>query len=136
MMLGSIGELRPLQFQTPDRHYGASITLIARRSTQRIGTRHWRRGADTQACSYPCTAGSVSADGIVKNAHCCCLVSIIANMAAPAAGADLAASVSWAFSCIQILNVNVMQEISTISVSWPACRISTTSTPMSFTDAG
>lgn len=50
MMLGSIGELRPLQFQTPDKHYGASITLIARRSTQRIGTRHWRRGADSQAC--------------------------------------------------------------------------------------
>ena len=48
MMLGSIGELRPVQFQTPDKHYGASITLIARRSTQRIGTRHWRRGADTQ----------------------------------------------------------------------------------------
>lgn len=48
MMLGSIGELRPLQFQTPDKHYGASITLIARRSTQRIGTRHWRRGADAQ----------------------------------------------------------------------------------------
>lgn len=50
MMLGSIGELRPLQFQTPDKHYGASISLIARRSTQRIGTRHWRRGADSQAC--------------------------------------------------------------------------------------
>lgn len=51
MMLGSIGELRPVQFQTPDKHYGASITLIARRSTQRIGTRHWRRGADTQVTS-------------------------------------------------------------------------------------
>ena len=48
MMLGSIGELRPLQFKTPDRHYGASITLIARRSVQRVGTRHWRRGADNQ----------------------------------------------------------------------------------------
>jgi len=53
MMLGSIGELRPVQFQTPDKHYGASITLIARRSTQRIGTRHWRRGADTQVISDP-----------------------------------------------------------------------------------
>ena len=51
MMLGSIGEVRPVQFQTPDKHYGASITLIARRSTQRIGTRHWRRGADTQVMS-------------------------------------------------------------------------------------
>lgn len=48
MMLGSIGSLRPVQFQAADKHYGASITLIARRSTQRIGTRHWRRGADTQ----------------------------------------------------------------------------------------
>lgn len=48
MMLGSIGELRPLQFQTPDKQYGASITLIARRSIRRIGTRHWRRGADSQ----------------------------------------------------------------------------------------
>jgi len=53
MMLGSIGELRPVQFQTPDKHYGASVTLIARRSTQRIGTRHWRRGADTQVISDP-----------------------------------------------------------------------------------
>jgi len=51
MMLGSIGEVRPVQFQTPEKHYGASITLIARRSTQRIGTRHWRRGADTQVMS-------------------------------------------------------------------------------------
>ncbi len=54
MMLGSIGELRPLQFQTPDKHYGASITLIARRSTQRMGTRHWRRGADPQVLP-PCS---------------------------------------------------------------------------------
>lgn len=54
MMLGSIGELRPLQFQTPDKHYGASITLIARRSTQRIGTRHWRRGADAQVPPSSC----------------------------------------------------------------------------------
>lgn len=52
MMLGSIGEVRPVQFQTPDKHYGASITLIARRSTQRIGTRHWRRGADTQVTPH------------------------------------------------------------------------------------
>lgn len=48
IMLGSIGELRPVQFQAAGKHYGASITLIARRSTQRIGTRHWRRGADPQ----------------------------------------------------------------------------------------
>lgn len=26
----------------------ANITLIARRSAQRAGTRHWRRGADPQ----------------------------------------------------------------------------------------
>lgn len=26
----------------------ATITLIARRSSQRAGTRHWRRGADPQ----------------------------------------------------------------------------------------
>lgn len=52
MILGSIGQIRPLQFKTPDRHFGASITLIARRSLQRVGTRHWRRGADDQVRVY------------------------------------------------------------------------------------
>ena len=31
----------------------ASITLIARRSAQRAGTRHWRRGADLQVGLEP-----------------------------------------------------------------------------------
>ena len=71
MMLGSIGALRPLQFQTPEKHYGASITLIARRSTQRIGTRHWRRGADSQACFYwtKCCV-MLSAIGFRVKLHC------------------------------------------------------------------
>ena len=53
MMMGSIGELRPVQFQAEGKHYGAAISLIARRSTDRIGTRHWRRGADPQVCPLP-----------------------------------------------------------------------------------
>ena len=72
MMLGSIGELRPLQFQTPDKHYGASITLIARRSTQRIGTRHWRRGADTQACHLNIHSRSVCSS---TSSVCTCMYS-------------------------------------------------------------
>ncbi|KAK9809957.1 hypothetical protein WJX72_002549 [[Myrmecia] bisecta] len=48
LMLGSYHQLPILQFKSAGRHVSASISLIARRSAQRPGTRHWRRGADAQ----------------------------------------------------------------------------------------
>ena len=35
----------------------ASITLIARRSVHRAGTRHWRRGADTDGAFWVVVTG-------------------------------------------------------------------------------
>eukprot|EP00798_Chlamydomonas_sp_ICE-L_P010765 gene10765-17852_t len=51
-MLGFIRQLQGLSFN--DRKGKAvpgDLTIIARRSTQRMGTRHWRRGADTDGCA-------------------------------------------------------------------------------------
>lgn len=48
LVQGFVGQLDNLMFRHKDRWGLASITLIARRSTQRLGTRHWRRGADKQ----------------------------------------------------------------------------------------
>lgn len=95
MMLGSIGELRPMQFQTPGKHYAASITLIARRSTQRIGTRHWRRGADTQACHL--------------NMHCHSSISSISSVCMgilkAVVPARLAAGISAAAAAVVVVEV-------------------------------
>uniref|UniRef100_A0A7S3QTW7 SAC domain-containing protein n=1 Tax=Dunaliella tertiolecta TaxID=3047 RepID=A0A7S3QTW7_DUNTE len=49
-ILGFVQQLKGLEFQEPrsQRTVKATLTLIARRSTARAGTRQWRRGADTQ----------------------------------------------------------------------------------------
>ncbi|CAD7703814.1 unnamed protein product [Ostreobium quekettii] len=48
LVQGFVGQLDSLVFRNKERYASASITLIARRSVQRVGTRHWRRGADKQ----------------------------------------------------------------------------------------
>lgn len=55
LMQGSVHQIGDLRFQTPVADYTGTLTLIARRSAQRPGVRHWRRGAeptvnDTHQC--------------------------------------------------------------------------------------
>ena len=45
LVMGSVQQLRSVQF---GQTCNGRITLIARRSVQRPGVRHWRRGADAQ----------------------------------------------------------------------------------------
>jgi hypothetical protein len=40
MILGSVAQLDPASIKGKE----VSVALLARRSTQRAGTRHWRRG--------------------------------------------------------------------------------------------
>ncbi len=46
LMQGSVHQISDLRFQTSVADYTGSLTLIARRSAQRPGVRHWRRGAE------------------------------------------------------------------------------------------
>lgn len=46
MMLGFFGQLTDVQFGHGSKVASGSLTLLARRSMRRLGTRHWRRGAD------------------------------------------------------------------------------------------
>lgn len=46
VIMGSVQQLQSVSFGPGTQ---ASITLVARRSLQRPGTRHWRRGADAEA---------------------------------------------------------------------------------------
>ncbi|EIE26553.1 hypothetical protein COCSUDRAFT_11753, partial [Coccomyxa subellipsoidea C-169] len=46
LMQGSVHQISNLRFQTSVADYTGSLTLIARRSAQRPGVRHWRRGAE------------------------------------------------------------------------------------------
>ena len=48
IIMGSVAQLGDLEFESATRHLTGSLTLIARRSLRRAGTRHWRRGADLQ----------------------------------------------------------------------------------------
>ena len=48
IMAGSVQQLAPLELAAPAGVYAGSLTLIARRSAYRGGTRLWRRGADQQ----------------------------------------------------------------------------------------
>ncbi|GMH37947.1 hypothetical protein BSKO_05831 [Bryopsis sp. KO-2023] len=48
VMQGFVGELNGLVFSEATQWGVASLTLIARRSVQRLGTRHWRRGVDKE----------------------------------------------------------------------------------------
>ena len=47
--MGFAGQISGLQLRDRYRAHSATITLIARRSRQRAGTRQWRRGADLEA---------------------------------------------------------------------------------------
>ena len=53
LVMGSVQQLRSVSFGD---NTDAQITLIARRSTQRPGVRHWRRGADAEV-RPPCFSG-------------------------------------------------------------------------------
>lgn len=48
MIQGFVGQLDDVVFSKGSQWAMASLTLIARRSIYRIGTRHWRRGADKE----------------------------------------------------------------------------------------
>lgn len=50
VILGFIRQLPGLTFTSvaDGKTVSATLTLIARRSAQRAGTRHWRRGVDTE----------------------------------------------------------------------------------------
>ncbi|KAI8468529.1 MAG: SacI homology domain-containing protein [Monoraphidium minutum] len=65
MILGSIGQLTGVEAKAHGRSVELDVTLIARRSADRSGTRHWRRGADTQgsAANLVETEQLVSLDG-------------------------------------------------------------------------
>ena len=51
--MGFVEQLRGIQFAVPHRLQTATITLVARRSLRRAGTRQWRRGADLQVRRLP-----------------------------------------------------------------------------------
>ncbi|GBF98164.1 hypothetical protein Rsub_10576 [Raphidocelis subcapitata] len=65
MILGSVGQLTGVEAKAHGRSVDLNITLIARRSIDRSGTRHWRRGADAQgaAANLVETEQLVSLDG-------------------------------------------------------------------------
>lgn len=46
--MGFVEQLRDVEFTAPHRTHLATITLVARRSVRRIGTRQWRRGSDLE----------------------------------------------------------------------------------------
>ncbi len=48
--MGFVEQLRGVEFAAAHRTAVATITLIARRSVRRLGTRQWRRGADMEVC--------------------------------------------------------------------------------------
>lgn len=47
--MGFAGQISGLRLRDQYRAHDASVTLLARRSTHRAGTRQWRRGADLEA---------------------------------------------------------------------------------------
>ena len=53
--MGFVEQLRGVEFRAPHRASAATITLIARRSVRRVGTRQWRRGADLEVRRALCT---------------------------------------------------------------------------------
>lgn len=47
-ILGFVRQLQKLRMKAGVRETEVKVTLIARRSRYRVGTRHWRRGVDNQ----------------------------------------------------------------------------------------
>lgn len=72
IIMGSVAQLGDLEFESATRHLTASLTLLARRSLRRAGTRHWRRGADLQVSSPACHAGALQ--GYLLPASSCAAV--------------------------------------------------------------
>ncbi len=76
MINGSVGQLAGIEACAHGRSVVLDISLIARRSADRSGTRHWRRGADLQVgpfsvrCSehYGSVAATVSCRAFSDNA--------------------------------------------------------------------
>ena len=56
LIQGSVHQIHDLQLVTAIADYSGSLTLIARRSAQRPGVRHWRRGAATDVSPSPGTS--------------------------------------------------------------------------------
>jgi hypothetical protein len=58
MILGSLAQLEPFTIKGKE----VSVALVARRSTHRAGTRHWRRGvgAGRGALGLRCEVAAVS----------------------------------------------------------------------------
>ena len=50
---GSVHQISDLQLVTSSADYSGSLTLVARRSSQRPGVRHWRRGAAPDVSASP-----------------------------------------------------------------------------------
>ena len=65
LVMGSLQQLKSVSFGD---NTDAQITLIARRSVQRPGVRHWRRGADAEV-SPPPPQGPLHAS---RPGHGCC----------------------------------------------------------------
>jgi len=51
MILGSVGQITGVEATAHGRSVELDVSLIARRSVDRAGTRHWRRGADNQGAA-------------------------------------------------------------------------------------
>eukprot|EP00877_Chromochloris_zofingiensis_P011352 jgi/Chrzof1/6470/Cz18g12080.t1 len=65
LILGSVGQWSDIDATAHGKSVKMDITLIARKSVDRSGTRHWRRGADTSgaAANFVETEQIVSLDG-------------------------------------------------------------------------
>ena len=67
LIQGSVHQIHDLQLVTATADYSGSLTLIARRSSQRPGVRHWRRGAATDVSApnncVPRVLGNRAAEG-------------------------------------------------------------------------
>ena len=70
LIQGSVHQIHDLQLVTAIADYSGCLTLIARRSSQRPGVRHWRRGAATDV-SAPSHYGSVLLPLYVGYHGCC-----------------------------------------------------------------
>ena len=83
--MGFVEQLKGVEFPAPHRTYTAAITLVARRSVRRIGTRQWRRGADQDAS----VANFVESEQLVEMDGGAVLASFVQVSAEKALGAWL-----------------------------------------------
>ena len=69
LIQGSVHQIHGLQLVTATADYSGSLTLVARRSSQRPGVRHWRRGAAMDVSASSGNADLVSAMLALHPAH-------------------------------------------------------------------